>query len=631
LEHEAEIRAQLEKILASPGFSKGEKLQGFLRLIVENALTAGSEPLKEYSIAVNVYRRRDDFDPRMDSTVRSEAVRLRSRLGQYYDGPGKDDPIRIGLPRGSYVPQFEWKNQGTAAEEPIETPSGGRSRVWAFATTAAILCGIAFWWIGHSRGRQQDSARISSIAVLKFATLNADEASRQLAGAIRGQIVSELAQVNGLRVSASEAAVGGERHPGDWAQLGRKLNVTAFVQASVRRDGNKVDLTAELISTDGFHIWAGTFEREGQDASSAGREAVHSAVSSLRQRFGGSASVRHLASGSNNPEAVKLYLEAFRQPDRGEVRPAPEGSLQEISRCIDLLHQSLAIDPAFAQAWGALGRYESRASDYRQAGWRDHLSRAKQAAAKALELDDSLAEAHFTLGAIALLREYDLQAAYRHLKRAVELEPRDGAIHHYYGSALSVLGRFDEAIEEISRAQVDEPNKAGLSIDKSEVYFLWHKYSKSEEEARRALAMVEHGSVRAEWALGVALQYQGKLDEAERELRKAYRQDPKEPRVTVALAQLLFQSGRAKEAESLWKQGEKAWQAWGGMGNTGNAYYAAIRGRNEEAIDLLYAGYEAQESSFPYFLVDPRFDGLRSMPRFQELVRQVRSGQHRFV
>jgi hypothetical protein len=99
----------------------------------------------------------------------------------------------------------------------------------------------------------------------------------------------------------------------------------------------------------------------------------------------------------------------------------------------------------------------------------------------------------------------------------------------------------------------------------------------------------------------------------------------------VALAQLLFQSGRAKEAESLWKQGEKAWQAWGGMGNTGNAYYAAIRGRNEEAIDLLYAGYEAQESSFPYFLVDPRFDGLRSMPRFQELVRQVRSGQHRFV
>jgi len=165
LEREAEIRAQLEKILASPGFSKGEKLQGFLRLIVENALIAGSEPLKEYSIAVNVYRRRDDFDPRMDSTVRSEAVRLRSRLGQYYDGPGKNDPIRIGLPRGSYVPQFESKNQGTAAEESNEASFEGRSRLWALAIGAAILCGIAFWWLGHSLGRQEDSSRISSIAV----------------------------------------------------------------------------------------------------------------------------------------------------------------------------------------------------------------------------------------------------------------------------------------------------------------------------------------------------------------------------------------------------------------------------------------------------------------------------------
>ena len=112
---------------------------------------------------------------------------------------------------------------------------------------------------------------------------------------------------------------------------------------------------------------------------------------------------------------------------------------------------------------GAQSGYENRAGDYRQTGWRDHLACAKQAAGKALELDDSVAEAHFTLGAIALLREYDLQAAYLHLKKAEELEPRDGLIHHFYGSTLSVLGRFDEAIEEISRAQVDEPNKAVLS------------------------------------------------------------------------------------------------------------------------------------------------------------------------
>jgi tetratricopeptide (TPR) repeat protein len=156
------------------------------------------------------------------------------------------------------------------------------------------------------------------------------------------------------------------------------------------------------------------------------------------------------------------------------------------------------------------------------------------------------------------------------------------------------------------------------------VYFNWRQFQKAEVEARSALEQSAAGNrTKAHWALGIALQAQGRIAEAEAEMRRALALDPKDSRTTVALALLLVQTQRPSEAEQLWQRGEENWKAWGGLGHTSRAYYRVAKGEYAAATDELWKGYEAREGSFPYFLVDPRFDNARGEKRFVELVNRV--------
>ncbi|WP_031499017.1 tetratricopeptide repeat protein [Bryobacter aggregatus] len=582
----AKIRTQLDRILASSHFSKAEKLSRFLRQTVENALIPGAEAMKEYEIGVRVYGRKEDFDPRVDSTVRAEAVRLRAKLQQYYASEGRNDAIRISLPKGNYVPHF------TTAQQ-------SRRGVIAVATALPVFAGLGYL---ASRNTASKPQGISSIAVLRFASLNPGGETESRAQELRGEVISALSAVPGMRVSASEAVVAGNGGPEDWLQLGKRLKVDAFLEGSVRREAGKLKLTAQLISAaDGFHLWATTIE--GQAGSD--REVAQTALRDLRERL------RTGKSNTGSPEAVRLYLDAHRNHSLPEQ--------------LKLLQHSVEADPQFALAWGSIAAAERELGDQRQPGWQDHMTRAKAAAQHALSIEETIVEAHHTIGGISLLHDYDLSLSASHLKRAVELAPRDAVIQQLYSSALCVMGRFEEAMEEVSRAQIGAPNDAGIAIGKSNVYYNWHKFRDAEEEGRSALAHQQpRWEARARWAIGIALDAQSKLPEAEAQFRQALAASANEFRAVIGLALVLLRQGRIREAETIWKQGNERWKKWGGLGHTSRSYYFAALGDPQQAVQELWAAHAVHEQAFPYFLVDPRLDSIRAEPGMQELLARVR-------
>ncbi|MCX6613906.1 MAG: tetratricopeptide repeat protein [Acidobacteria bacterium] len=605
----------MDRILLSEGFAKAEKLGKFLRLVVENSLQEVPEQLKEYAIGVQVYGRREDFDPRLDSTVRAEAVRLRSRLAQYYGGLGKTDRIRIEIQKGAYAAGFK-----------INDTPGAKSTVhsrWALAAVALlaiIVTGVI--WSGSSR----NVSAIDSLAVLQFSSLNSGKEMEAKAKEVRDEMIAELSKERGIRVSGSEARVSGAGGPEDWAKLGKQLKVGAFLEGSVHRNKASVRLTVKLISAhDGFHLWAGTFERSGATEADFENVAVHAAVESVLKALG-KVELRGERSGtkSRSPEAVRLYLEALRGRSIANDHPREQG-IADQKRRVQMLERCLEEDSAFASAWGALATARLGLADFREANWKDELDKAKAAANRALQLDEAQEEANSTLGTIELFQDLKLQQAALHLRRAVELSPHNGRWQELYGSALSILGRFDEAIDELSRAQIGDPDEARINIAKSNVYFNGQNFSKAEEEARAAILQANPGAQpKAHWALGIALEGQGKVAAAESELRKALKLDPRESRAIVALTLLLVRTGRSAKAEKLFLQGENMWKDWGGLGHTSRAYYRVAKGEKTIAIEELWKGYEAREGSFPYFLVDARLASIRSDPRVQELILKLR-------
>ena len=192
----AAVRKQLERVLTSPGFARNERLSRFLRVVVERHLEGRDGELKESLIGIEVFGRRPGFDPKQDSTVRSEAARLRARLVEYYAGQGHGDPVIIELPKGGYTPAFR------EAEAPRER---NRSRWWRLGTVVALaglavaLAAAGWWWVQHK------GAPVA-IAVLPLDSLSQDPANDYFADGLTGEIIRNLSIIDGLTVRSQTSS-----------------------------------------------------------------------------------------------------------------------------------------------------------------------------------------------------------------------------------------------------------------------------------------------------------------------------------------------------------------------------------------------------------------------------------------
>ncbi len=285
------IRAQLEKILATESFAGSERLSRFLRFTVEQALQGRPDQLKEYVLGVEVFDRKKSFDPRLESIVRTEAGRLRAKLKEYYEIPGRNDPVRIDYGKGSYVPVFEWRER---------TPSASRRwflRHWktAAAVTAVLLLEVlthgpaSLFWRNLSRG---DPGRPlpSSIAVLPFADLSPQKGQEYFSDGLTDELISRLSQVQGLRVVARTSSFQFKGKTQDIRKIGKELNVEGVLEGSIRKAANRFRITAQLVDVaDGFHVWSQSYEREMKDVLEVQGEIAQAIVESLKAKLIGAA------------------------------------------------------------------------------------------------------------------------------------------------------------------------------------------------------------------------------------------------------------------------------------------------------------------------------------------------------
>ena len=502
------VREELAKIVASTPFHRGEKLCRFLRYVVEETLAGRPESLKEYNIGVVVYERRADYETRVDSTVRVEASRLRTKLIEYYAGEGAGSGVRIELPKGSYVPRFV---EVVAAPVAVPVPS---RRGWLVGAGVAGVAGL-LWVLRRERGGGL------TVLLAPMAALDGDvEAARRLTA----ELVAEIPRRTGWVVTEL-----GETTESAIRERARTSGAAYLVTGSVRGGHAMVTLrTAEA----GYKLWSRMFPATGAGAI----------AEAMRSPGEGAPSP-----GTANGEAAREYLEGHRKLSAIEPKTTkPKEWPGHLAKALPHFERAVQLDGNFAAAWAAMATTLEQAAE-----WADDRAaveqRAKRAAVRALELDETIAEAHAVLGALAFYREWDVKEAAFRYGRAVELNPRNADLQRSYASALGLQGRHEEAAVEIGRAELSAPDVSPMSAGLAEVYFLARRHSEARTQARRAIALSNDNAF-AHWLLAVNSQLDGDLEEAEREYQWCLRKYALDGRAITGLAHLRAVQGRGKAA-----------------------------------------------------------------------------------
>lgn len=299
-----EVRAALEKVAASEGFSSAGRLPQFLRHLVEAALAGQTERLKESALGVEFFGRDASFDPRIDSVVRVEARRLRARLEEYYQGEGRADAVKISLPKGAYVPEFAYAAGAPEAARPADGPRlTPMPRGWKLAgilvllATAGILLG---WWQSRSMRRLRE-APVATIAVLPWENPDGDPENESVGDGLTEGILQRLARTPGIRVVDRSLTSAYRGKPPTLDEAALRLNASMIVEGSVRRQGQRLRVTARLTGVrNGATLWAGSYESTAAGLSAIEDQIARSIATAL-----------HIQTGATGRDAPDV-----RQPSR---------------------------------------------------------------------------------------------------------------------------------------------------------------------------------------------------------------------------------------------------------------------------------------------------------------------------
>jgi TolB-like protein/tetratricopeptide (TPR) repeat protein len=595
------VRQHLDKILASPEFANASRLQQFFAFVVQEKLN-GAETIKETALAIHVFNRRPSFDPSGDSVVRVAAGNLRVRLRDYYLSTGRDDRLIIELPKGSYVPVFH------ANREPAGAHSGSDARIeWrAVAIIAAImlLACLAAWWFAKTRKNQT----YTSIAVLPFLSLSSNPDSEYVTDGFVEEVTSGLAQVPGLEVVARSSAFQFQGKSPDIRSAGRQLGVETILEGSVRTVGGKLRISVQLIKVaDGFHIWSRTWEGESGDIPAFQDDVVRSVAHELQHP-----EITRLNS-PHDIEAYDLYLKGLYFRDR--ITAA------DLQKSVSCLRQSIQKDRQYAPAWAALGFTEAELAYHSVQPEPETIASARAAATRALELDNTLADAHAVLAWIRYFYDWDWAESEHGLRRALVLNPNSSWAHDWYAQELMSVGRFDESLREANRALVLDPLNYRVSTNLGVVLYCQHRYDEAMRQCQQAREINPHFF--AAWSItGDCFQDKGMYPEALAAFRRSVAEYPNDADTTGHLAMVLVATGQRDEARKLMDAlshpaaGEPV--AWYQL-----AYVRLAMGDKEGAMDALEKSFAQHSSDMVVLTVDPVFESLHRNPRFLALQKKM--------
>ncbi len=477
------------------------------------------------------------------------------------------------------------------------------------ALGVVLAIGAGLWFTqGHKGGPGASQSGIPSIAVLPFVNMSSDKDQEYFSDGLAEELLNDLAKIPGLRVAARTSSFQFKGKNEDLRTVGEKLNVGAILEGSVRKEGNKVRITAQLIkAADGFHLWSETYDRELKDIFAVQDEIARAVTGSLQVTLLGAAQATPAAE-AKNPEAYNAYLQ-------GQYFYARRNK-ESLEKAVSYFNQAIKLDPGYARAWAALADARSTQADRGYLPVQEGYRQARDAAERALAFDPNSAEAHAAMGWIKQVYDWDWSGADASYQRALALGPGSATVISSAGALAATLGRFDEALSLGRRAAELDPLSAA-----------------------------------AQNAIGIAAYYAGRLEEAARAFRKALELSPEFPLAHCFLGRIYLAQSRPQEAlAEMEREPEEGYRLQG----LALAYYAlgqkkesdgalaeliskhhedsafqiaeayGSRGESDKAFEWLGRAYKQLDGGLSQMKGDPAFKSIEHDPRYTAFLKKMR-------
>jgi TolB-like protein/Tfp pilus assembly protein PilF len=534
--------------------------------------------------------------------------------------------VAIGFPIALIIAwAFELTPEGLKRTETADAAhEHSRNRTWIYVVTIGAALSLGLFLLGrYSASRAvsatSEPANVSAVsdktvAVLPFANLSRDPDNAYFAAGIQDEIITRLSKIGDLKVISCTSTQRFKNAPDDIPAIAAQLRVANVLEGSIQRTADAVRVNAQLIkAATNDHLWADTFDRHVTDIFAVETEIAKTIAETLRAKLPGSEQSAIAARPTENTEAYQLYLRGrfFWNKRTG----------QNLNKAAEYFNQAIAADPSYTLAYVGLADSYVLMPLYGAGTPQDSNPKAKAAAEKALQIDDRLAEAHTSLGQIFCL-DLDLLRALPEFERAIELNPNYPTAHQWYGSsALTPLGRFDQAIAEVKRAIALDPLSLVINSDLGNSYYRARRYDEAIKQLRKTIDL-DPDFYYAHWNLGSALKAKGDVAGAIEQYEKA-RALNEDPSMLGVLGNAYAAAGRKDEAIKIRDELEAISKQRYVSAYSFALVYLGL-GDKDEAIRRLQKSYENRAGETLRFIrVDPLLDPLRGDPRFEALAEKV--------
>jgi TolB-like protein/Flp pilus assembly protein TadD len=486
------IREQLDRILRSSPFQQSQRRQRFLEYIVNETLAGRSDGLTGYNVAVEVFGRPETFDPAIDPLVRVEAGRLRDKLREYYGTDGQGDPVRINLPKGTYAPQiaFHRGNSLQAARQILARP-------------------------------QDSSSMVPSVAVLSFDDLSADRNLGYLGDGVAEDIITALSRFPDLVVVARGSSFAYKGKAVDLRQVGRDLGVGYVVEGSVRKDGDKLRIVAQLIDANsGEHVWAERFDRSGADPWALQDEITAMIVSAMTGEKGALKQAQYRQAWGKDAATLEEY-DYYLRGHEELMKYTKEG----IERSGEIWREGLAKFPsskilAIKLGWHHIVRAYTFVSDEPRADYQKAGDLARQVLANE-HLSPQVARLAHWLMSYVLVQQEDFDGALFAADRTVALAPYDMFVLSRLMMVLVQAGRPNQALQWADQVAARDPALGwSYNYGRGWAYLTLGKFA----DAAHALTQTKFND--AHLLLAIAYARLGRLADARSEVAKMMKINP---------------------------------------------------------------------------------------------------------
>jgi TolB-like protein/DNA-binding winged helix-turn-helix (wHTH) protein/Tfp pilus assembly protein PilF len=565
--------------------------------------------------AISKIRRalRDDIEqPRFVQTVSGKGYRFIAPVTEVFPPPARRE--RTSVNSGIHlepVPAVATQAQVLSAVTRLR---------WGLllATVGALIIAAAGMLALRSRVVPQATPGRLMLAVVPFQNLTGDPSQEYFSDGLTEEMITRLGNLDPRHfgVIARTSVMHYKNTTESVAEIGRQLNVQYVLEGSVRRDSQRVRITAQLIQVkDQTHLWARQYDRELGSLLALQAEIAQEIADQIQAGIGHQFKPPNYRSypPSTNYEAYDLYL-------KGQYfwnKRTPEG----FSKAATDFQEAIRQDPNYAQAYAGLADVYAMMSNYALVPANEYMPKARMAAMRALQIDDSLAEAHTSLAIIAENYDYDWQTAEKEYRRAIELNPNYSTARHWYAESLAFQGRFDEALAESETARQLDPLSLIIAADNGAILYFSGQYERAIERFRSVLEM-DAGFTRAHLVIAAYVQ-KGQFENALADIENWQRVAGDAPWIAAWETYVYGREGKLREAQKSLQRVQQLSRKW--QVDPAQFMILCYAGLNNKKELLAWLEKSAREhTNVPTGLkVDPLYDSLRSDRQFQDLLRRV--------